>query len=892
MSLLLPAVLLCPGQLPKAGNLNGNNVICDDPTCASTTVYNSSTLPGLPDLPKGTRIEMMGPVTSDGYDGFMTIGGHLSLTAGASFYSYGKQMKRVMEIFADWVNLEHGGVAVQGKKYAIRFVWVDDRSSKYQTSNATAVALRMSNADFAWAGYSSGMTKFTAQQTYADGYLMMSGGAASTSVFTQNDMSFGLFPPASVYTGTALAAIAKAADAIDAGTSNWRYASRCGTGAGACKSSIRVGIVLAAAGFTRSQCAGAPGNARAAGLQVAADADGNDLMIEIPKAPTLEEAVAALTTLKNAGVNVVTSCTYSSTGTKLVEGLFNMSWAPYALTMSATIGTQGYADRVGASGGFKYEFALGYEIWHGSNPRAGSFTGMTSTDFVDRFSTRFDGAKPSYHGAAQFGVGTALVKAVELADSMDQTAVAAALRTLNLPEFYTDISFDSNGQLAADMLVVQFQGNFSQQESPDAVIVAPDATMVTEIQFPMPDWPVRICWSTCSKVTGHCLDDGTCQCDDGYEGANCENRVIIQEDSTGVLIMAFVLGPIVCILMIFGLWRFYLFIKKALQLKRKEEERKVKRCRQAIKAAVTLQSSAYLVSFNDFKNLGKLILHEEARKRGLLTSIDDYEDLVKFSTDRPVVFFSHQWLAWSEPDPDRIQYNEMIESCHTLCDRNKYDPNNLYIFLDILSIPQKNLRQRQCAIETLGCFASIFEHFIIIAPTSTHRDTKKKCDKASYGRRGWCRLEQWGHLCVYGTDGMYFYNANKLESLSNSGDDWFLDSIMVFEGDYTNPEGRAELVDTILGLYTMVLNGKDTTTKKLHELIQTHLKRVFPVEFFEDLPQMLNKLVNAEGAKDAKFQKKYESVDDKNTLSMLKKSGTVLSMRVNNVNGTKVAPSN
>ena len=35
------------------------------------------------------------------------------------------------------------------------------------------------------------------------------------------------------------------------------------------------------------------------------------------------------------GLQVITACTYYGTGTKLVDGLYNMSWAPYALMMSA-----------------------------------------------------------------------------------------------------------------------------------------------------------------------------------------------------------------------------------------------------------------------------------------------------------------------------------------------------------------------------------------------------------------------------------------------------------------------------------------------------------------------------------------------------------------------------
>ena len=128
-----------------------------------------------------------------------------------------------MQLFADHVNTEMGGVNVGGKKLAIRFVWVDDKSSKTQVMNATAVALRHAGgADFAWAGYSSGLTIYTTKQTSAEGLLMMSGGAASSSAFNQNNLSFGLFPPAASYTLASLQGIAAAADKIDAGRSTRR----------------------------------------------------------------------------------------------------------------------------------------------------------------------------------------------------------------------------------------------------------------------------------------------------------------------------------------------------------------------------------------------------------------------------------------------------------------------------------------------------------------------------------------------------------------------------------------------------------------------------------------------------------------------------------------------
>eukprot|EP00966_Prymnesium_polylepis_P114056 2635860-Prymnesium_polylepis.1 len=177
----------------------------------------------------------------------------------------------------------------------------------------------------------------------------------------------------------------------------------------------------------------------------------------------------------------------------------------------------------------------------------------------------------------------------------------------------------------------------------------------------------------------------------------------------------------------------------------------------------------------------------------------------------------------------------------------------MYIFLDYHSIPQKNLQLRHCAIDTLGVFASIAQHFIVIAPTSTHKNTKLVCNKASYGRRGWCRLEQWGHLCQFGMADMHYFNVRTLVSLDekpkNSLEaeaDWFMDSIMVYEGDYTNPENKKEMVDVVLGLYAMVLAGKDDKTKTLYELVSANRSRVFPAEFFDDMPTLLATMMESD----------------------------------------------
>ena len=110
-----------------------------------------------------------------------------------------------------------------------------------------------------------------------------------------------------------------------------------------------------------------------------------------------------------------------------------------------------------------------------------------------------------------------------------------------------------------------------------------------------------------------------------------------------------------------------------------------------------------------------------------------------------------------------------------------------------------------------------------------------------------CRLEQWGHMCMWGMNEMYFYNmeTGKNEALGEDAQ-WKYDSIMVFEGDYTNPDNKKEMVDVVLGLYGMVLQSKDGVTKDLFQLLESNMSRVFPAEFFHGLAKRLHHLYDTD----------------------------------------------
>ena len=277
---------------------------------------------------------------------------------------------------------------------------VDDVSDNAQVAPATARATRGTVADFAFGGYSSGLTKHAARQSYADGFLMMSGGAASTSVFTQNDLTFGLFPPASTYHDRPLQAIKHAAQLVDdtGRTTNGRTFTAasglgpCYTGDGGCLASLKIGFVQADATFTRSQCVNGPALARSWKLDLAVhpddtnNADGGVLAI-LPKVPTLEQAEAAVILMKEAGVNVVVGCFYSQTSKAFIEAMEKLDWTPLALSISASH-TSGWKTDIDL-GWWQGEYAIGPTPWTHTTAGKGEVSGMTSSEFFDKYKSRY-----------------------------------------------------------------------------------------------------------------------------------------------------------------------------------------------------------------------------------------------------------------------------------------------------------------------------------------------------------------------------------------------------------------------------------------------------------------------------------------------------------------------
>ena len=82
------------------------------------------------------------------------------------------------------------------------------------------------------------------------------------------------------------------------------------------------------------------------------------------------------------------------------------------------------------------------------------------------------------------------------------------------------------------------------------------------------------------------------------------------------------------------------FVKNAIDNRTANDANKCKRVRQAVRSVTTMQSSCWLITLDHFRSLGKMVSHEQARDANLLTTVDEYDDLVYLVNNHPVIFFS------------------------------------------------------------------------------------------------------------------------------------------------------------------------------------------------------------------------------------------------------------
>lgn len=225
------------------------------------------------------------------------------------------------------------------------------------------------------------------------------------------------------------------------------------------------------------------------------------------------------------------------------------------------------------------------------------------------------------------------------------------------------------------------------------------------------------------------------------------------------------------------------------------------------------------------------------------------------------ISFLLQWLGFDVPDPRNDHYRAIVASGRALMSKCEAKEEDLYFWIDYVSIPQKNQEMQKMSIASLATYASIVDIFVIIAPTCIHNNTGLVCNATTYRARGWCRLEQWARMTTGGLKNIYKFDGEHTTEDSSvvpvgNLTEWLRDAIDVMGGTFTYKEDKHKIVDIILGLWVSSLEAMQSRVvsderrreaQAIIDYINEHKERVFPPAYFGGLVEVVEQLIDARG---------------------------------------------
>lgn len=339
-----------------------------------------------------------------------------------------------------------------------------------------------------------------------------------------------------------------------------------------------------------------------------------------------------------------------------------------------------------------------------------------------------------------------------------------------------------------------------------------------------------------------------------------------EEDEVPYVLMLAISGGVLGIIflggLLFGVVRAVRMYRQWVQSKKEEQAARLKRVKDAVLVMQNIRYPLAVMRFSRFRTHGALVTHEFARDAGDLLILDTWTEAVTFASTHPIVFNSHQWLGWKHPDPENVHYESIVFASEAVCRKHGHLESELYLWVDLHSIPQKCLDSKLSAIASIAVYACCATYFVVVAPEAIHTDSKLNCNAETYARRGWCRLEQWAFMGICGVEHMYLLESTHQVELVNLSEmsDWMANSSLVFGGDFTVEGDKYALVDVTLGLYGFVLicgepeEEEPIVTKmltnqsaqlpsrrtRLQDVVsESNKAKVFPEKYFHGLERLL-----------------------------------------------------
>ena len=414
----------------------------------------SQELPGAPTTEDGGPTTSVPGTTEGTEDGAelpdeIVIGIPASLTG--QYEALGRQGLDGLNMFAEWVNSERGGIDVGGTKIPVRIVFGDDRSDKDTALRLFEKLVQEDGANFMFASYSSGLT--LAQAPLADqlDVVSMAWGASSDNIWEQGFVrTVGVYTPASQYDHSLLDFVTAADPAAQT-----------------------IAIAYKDDPFTVAEGEGAKAKAEELGMEV----------VFFDKYPVeATDLSPILTQAADNDPDVILVVAHFQDGALAARQMQELGIDPMASSFGSGAATTDWWDELGEAA----QGTFGPAQWEPSQSvdpaafDAANWVGpqVTPSEFSEQYSGEF-GYEPDYRGGLAFHAGLALMAAIEAAGSLDTQAVIDAFKGLDIQTMGGGFKLDPEtlNQVGHSMLTIQWQDG-------EKVIIAPAENATGEAVYP------------------------------------------------------------------------------------------------------------------------------------------------------------------------------------------------------------------------------------------------------------------------------------------------------------------------------------------------------------------------------------------------------------------------
>jgi branched-chain amino acid transport system substrate-binding protein len=142
---------------------------------------------------KDQRIGLTGLSTFD-QPNSIRIGAPISYSTGDKYFNTGSDIVNAWTLFAEWINIERGGIKYNGSNVSVNIIYMEDFSDSDYVRHATRHMIDDYEVNFMLGPYSTGLTMAASEVTLNSSMIMMAGTALPTNQTTENNFTFYTLP--------------------------------------------------------------------------------------------------------------------------------------------------------------------------------------------------------------------------------------------------------------------------------------------------------------------------------------------------------------------------------------------------------------------------------------------------------------------------------------------------------------------------------------------------------------------------------------------------------------------------------------------------------------------------------------------------------------------------